>query len=123
MDKTGLAGRPSSVTMTVPRRGGEGREAGQRPGAATMPRKCPFTGKRTRTGHSISRRGKPKRQGGVGLKITGKTKRKFKANLQRVRAVVNGKVVRIKVSTKAIRSGLIEKPVPRDYTGGEEAAE
>ncbi len=36
--------------------------------------------------------------------------------MQRVRAVVDGKIVRINVSAKAIRSGLIIKPAKRDYT-------
>ena len=49
-----------------------------------MPRKCPFTGKQTHAGHQYARRGKAKYLGGVGIKITGKTKRKFKANMQRV---------------------------------------
>ncbi|HDY65856.1 MAG TPA: 50S ribosomal protein L28 [Phycisphaerae bacterium] len=81
-----------------------------------MPRVCPFTGKKTSAGRSISRRGKAKRLGGVGRKITSRTKRKFKANMQRVRAVVDGAVVRINVSAKAIRNGLIEKPVKRNWT-------
>ena len=80
-----------------------------------MPRVCPFTGKKTRSGRSIARRGKAKRLGGVGLNITGKTKRKFKANMQRVRAVIDGKVVKINVSTKAIRDGHIVKPPKRNY--------
>jgi len=80
-----------------------------------MPRQCPFTGKRTRAGRSISRRGKAKYLGGVGRKVTSKTKRKFKANMQRVRAVIDGQVVRINVSTKAIRNGMIVKPAKRDY--------
>ena len=81
-----------------------------------MPRVCPFTGKKTSAGRSISRRGKAKRLGGVGRKITSRTKRKFKANIQRVRAVVDGAVVRINVSAKAIRNGLIVKPVKRNWT-------
>ena len=80
-----------------------------------MPRKCAMTGRGTRAGRSISRRGKAKYLGGVGRKVTGKVKRKFKANIQRVRAVVDGKVVRINVSAKAIKSGLIVKPPKRDY--------
>ena len=80
-----------------------------------MPRVCPFTGKKTRSGRSISRRGKAKHLGGVGRNITGKTKRKFKANMQRVRAVIDGRVVKINVSTKAIRDGHIVKPAKRDY--------
>ena len=81
-----------------------------------MPRQCAFTGRKTRAGSSISRRGKAKRAGGVGRKVTGKVKRTFKANIQRVRAVVDGKVTRINVSAKAIKSGLITKPVKRNYT-------
>jgi large subunit ribosomal protein L28 len=80
-----------------------------------MPRVCPLTGKKTSAGRSISRRGKAKYLGGVGRKITGRTKRQFKANMQRVRVVVDGKVVRLNVSAKAIRSGLVQKPVKRDY--------
>ncbi len=86
-----------------------------------MPRVCPFTGKRTRAGRTVSRRGKAKRLGGVGRKITSKTKRKFKANIQRVRAVIDGSVVRINVSAKAIRNGLIQKPVKRTWKPGEDA--
>lgn len=80
-----------------------------------MPRVCPFTGKKTKAGGKVSRRGKAKYLGGVGRKITSRTKRKFKANMQRVRAVIDGTVVRINVSTKAIHSGLIVKPLKRDY--------
>ena len=80
-----------------------------------MPRKCPFTGKKTHAGLKYARRGKAKYLGGVGIKVTGKTKRTFKANMQRVRAVVDGQVVRINVSTKAIRNGLVIKPPKRDY--------
>jgi large subunit ribosomal protein L28 len=85
-----------------------------------MSRKCPFTGKKTRAGRSISRRGKAKYLGGVGRKITSRTRRKFKANMQRVRAVVNGKVCRINVSTKAIRLGLITKPPKRNWKPAEQ---
>ena len=80
-----------------------------------MARKCPFTGKRTVAGRSIARRGKAKYLGGVGRKVTGITKRRFKPNIQRVRALVNGRVVRLRVSAKAIRMGLIVKPPKRDY--------
>ncbi len=81
-----------------------------------MPRVCRFTGKRTAAGRRYCRRGKAKYLGGVGRKVTGKTKRKFKANMQRVRAVIDGKIVKINVSAKAIRNGLIVKPHKRDYT-------
>ena len=80
-----------------------------------MPRVCHFTGRRTHAGRSYSHRGKAKYLGGVGTKVTGISKRKFKANIQRVRALINGKVCRIKVSVKAIRMGLVVKPPKRDY--------
>ena len=80
-----------------------------------MPRKCPYTGKKTTAGRKYAHRGKAKYLGGVGIKTTGKTNRTFKANMQRVRAVVDGSVVRINVSTKAIRDGHIVKPLKRTY--------
>jgi len=80
-----------------------------------MARKCQFTGKKTIFGSSISRRGKAKYLGGVGRKVTGISKRKFKPNIQRVRAVIDGRVTRIRVSAKAIRMGLVTKPVKRDW--------
>jgi ribosomal protein L28 len=39
-----------------------------------------------------------------------------------VRAVVNGRIVRIKVSVKAIRNGKVTKPVRRKYVKPEAAA-
>lgn len=86
-----------------------------------MPRVCHFTGKRTRAGRKYSRRGRPKYLGGIGIKTTSKTKRKFKPNIQRVRAVIDGRVVRVKASAKAIRSGLVVKPAKRDYTPADQA--
>ncbi|NOX58489.1 MAG: 50S ribosomal protein L28 [Planctomycetes bacterium] len=80
-----------------------------------MARECYFLGKKTRSGRTLARRGKAKRLGGVGIKTTGVTKRKFKPNIQRVRALVDGKVCRIKVSAKAIRMGLVVKPPKRDW--------
>ena len=80
-----------------------------------MPRVCPFTGKKTIAGRQYTRRGKAKYLGGVGVKTTGKTKRKFRPNLQKVRAVIGGKVTRIVVSAKALRMGVIVKPLKRTY--------
>jgi len=80
-----------------------------------MSRICHFTGKRTHAGRSIARRGKAKYLGGVGRKVTGISKRQFKPNIQKVRALVDGKIVRIKVSAKAIRNGLVTKPPKRHW--------
>jgi len=84
-----------------------------------MSRVCKFTGKKTRVGNSIARKGKAKYLGGVGRKTTGITKRKFKPNVQRVRAIIDGKVCRIKISAKAIRMGLLVKPTARNYSEGQ----
>ena len=87
-----------------------------------MARECYFLGKKTTSGRSIARRGKAKYLGGVGKKTTGVTKRKFKANVQKVRAVVDGKICRIRVSTKAIKMGLVVKPPKRDNKPAEKVA-
>ena len=88
-----------------------------------MARVCFFTGRKTSAGRSIARRGKAKHLGGVGKKVTGITKRKFKPNIQKVRAIVDGRVCRIKVSAKAIRMGLVQKPVKRNYKPAEKSAD
>ena len=80
-----------------------------------MPRVCHFTGKKTMFGRKKTTRGKAKYLGGVGTKITGISHRKFKPNIQTVRAVIDGQVRRIKVSAKAIKMGLVVKPVKRNY--------
>jgi len=80
-----------------------------------MPRVCHFTGRKTSFGNKVTHRGKAKYLGGVGTKITGITSRKFRPNIQKVRAVINGRIVRIKVSAKAIRNGMVVKPVRRTY--------
>lgn len=80
-----------------------------------MPRVCAFTGRKTSSGHTYTHRGKAKYLGGVGIKVTGKTKRKFRPNIHTVTAVVDGSVRRIKVSTKAIKMGLVTKPLKRRY--------
>jgi large subunit ribosomal protein L28 len=87
-----------------------------------MSRKCEYTGKKTIFGNTISRRGKAKYLGGVGRKVTGISARTFKPNIQKVRALVNGKVMRIRVSAKAIRMGLITKPPRRERPEAEKAA-
>jgi large subunit ribosomal protein L28 len=80
-----------------------------------MSRVCFFTGKRTKSGNTITRRGKARYLGGVGRKITGISKRKFKPNIQTVRAIIDGKVVRVKASAKAIRMNLVQKPPKRKH--------
>ena len=74
-----------------------------------MSRVCEICGKKTQVGNQIERRGLAKWKGGVGKKITGKTKRTFKPNLQMVRAKINGAAKRIKVCTRCISAGKVVK--------------
>ncbi len=80
-----------------------------------MARVCHFTGARTTVGNKLRYRGRAKYLGGIGKKITSITRRSFKPNLQTVNAMVDGRPKRIKVSTKAIKNGLVVKPVKRKY--------
>jgi large subunit ribosomal protein L28 len=75
-----------------------------------MARVCEMCGKHTKSGGQIARRGLPKKKGGVGLRITGHSLRKFKPNIQKVRAVIDGEVKRIKVCTRCLRGGKLVKP-------------
>ena len=76
-----------------------------------MARVCEVCENRTRSGGSIARRGLPKKKGGVGLKTTGHTKRKFYPNLQKVQVQETGRVRRLTVCTRCIKSGRIKKPI------------
>lgn len=85
-----------------------------------MPKECYFTGKRTTFGKKIAHGGQKVSKGGFGPKTTGIARRTFKPNLQTVNAVItDAKGVkhakRIKVSTRAIRDGLVIKPLKRKY--------
>ena len=65
-------------------------------------------------GNKLSQRGKPKYLGGNGRKTTGITARKFKRNLQKIRVIEDGQVVRRRIPVSLIRSGAIEKPLVTD---------
>jgi large subunit ribosomal protein L28 len=80
-----------------------------------MARICELTGKRPMKGSIIWRSGKPKREGGIGTHITGITKRRFLPNLQRVKAIINGEVRYVRVSTRALKKGLVTKAPKRRW--------
>ena len=61
-----------------------------------MARRCDLCGKGPRVGRNVSH-------------AHNVTHRRFQANIQSVRAVVNGAVKRIKVCTRCIRSNRIRK--------------
>lgn len=85
-----------------------------------MPNVCYFTGKKTTFGKKRAWRGQRITKGGFGLKATGITRRTFKPNLQKVNVLIENAdgsktAKRVKVSTQAIRSGLVVKPLKRKY--------
>ena len=76
-----------------------------------MSNECAVCGKKTTFGIKYARRGAAKAKGGSGAKISGKTGRAFKPNLQTVRAEVEGSVKRIRVCTSCLQAGKITKNV------------
>lgn len=61
-----------------------------------MARKCVVTGRKTTTGNNRSH-------------AMNANKRKWKSNVQKVRILVDGKPKRVYVSTRALKSGKVER--------------
>ena len=79
-----------------------------------MSRVCQVSGRGTSTGHKYARRGLAKAKGGVGRKVTGKTKRQFKVNLIRKRIWVPElkRYVRVRISAKALKTISLKGAYP-----------
>ena len=81
-----------------------------------MARVCHFSGKRTKVGGKLLRRGLAKKFGGVGSRIIAHNKRKFRPNLQKVRLVdTDGRVRRVWVATSEIKAGKVVRPTKRNW--------
>ena len=80
-----------------------------------MPKVCYFTGKKARHGKKIARRGISKKKGGIGLKTTGITTRRFHANLQWVRILENGTVKRVRVAASHLSTGRVVRAPRRTW--------
>jgi len=76
-----------------------------------MGQHCQVCGKSPQGGNTVTTRGKAKYLGGVGTKVTGISRRRFKPNLQRVKIAVQGNNQSMRVCTQCIRSGRIRKVV------------
>ena len=74
-----------------------------------MSQVCELCGKTTGFGNKIDRRGLAKAKGGVGIKTTGITKRKFRANIQRIRISDGGSNRRMRICTQCIRKTRVRK--------------
>lgn len=68
-----------------------------------MARRCEICNKGTVTGNNISH-------------AHNVTRRTWQANLQKIRAVIDGKVKRILVCTRCLRSNKVQKPPVRNWT-------
>ena len=69
-----------------------------------MARVCAITGRKTRHTTTSTRKGSPKKKGGVGLKKVGVHKRTVKPNLHKRTVWLDGKPQRMWLSAKALRS-------------------
>ena len=78
---------------------------------------CALCNKKPLMGNSIARRGLKKKTGGIGIKTTGITRRRFMPNIQRVKVLfLNGTVRRINVCVRCIKAGKVKKaPHRRSY--------
>ena len=74
-----------------------------------MLKKCVVCGKVALRGKSVVRKGLAKKKGGTGKKIVRSTKRKFFANLQKMRILINNRPKQVYVCTKCIKKGRIQR--------------
>jgi large subunit ribosomal protein L28 len=75
-----------------------------------MSRKCSICDKGPVAGRTYTYRGIAIKKGGIGLNITGKSKRRFLPNLKKVRMVTKkGSIISAKVCTRCIKSGKVTK--------------
>ncbi|PCJ52048.1 MAG: 50S ribosomal protein L28 [Planctomycetota bacterium] len=71
---------------------------------------CEVCGKKTTFGNKVAYHGIAKKKGGIGMYIKARTKRKIKANIQKIRIVTdNGTVKKSKVCTRCIKSDKVNK--------------
>lgn len=71
-----------------------------------MSKRCQVTGKIPVRGNSYSLRGIAKKKKGIGLKVTGITKRRFQPNLQKKRLwfADEARFITLRISTNALRT-------------------
>ncbi len=76
-----------------------------------MARRCDICGKGTVAGNNVTRKGQAKKKGGVGQHIGVTTKRTFRPNIVTVKTLIGGTTRTIKVCTRCLRSGRVQKVV------------
>lgn len=77
-----------------------------------MGQACDVCGKGPGKGNTVTHRGRAKYLGGVGVKTTGISVRRFKPNLRTVRVTTpNGTHKTVRICTQCIRSGAVTKTI------------
>ena len=77
-----------------------------------MSQHCEVCGKKPAMGNQVTHRGKAKYLGGVGTKVTGISRRRFRPNLQRVHVTTAGGTNKtVCICTQCIRSGAVTKRI------------
>ena len=72
-----------------------------------MARICEVCGKKPSRGGRVKRRGMAKKKGGVGRRITGRSKRTFYPNLKTMKIEENGESRRIVICNKCKKKSLL----------------
>ena len=75
-----------------------------------MSKVCVVCEKKPVRGGHVARRGMARAKGGAGRKITGRSKRSFKPNVQKIRIIdAKGNITSSYVCTKCLKAGKIKK--------------
>jgi large subunit ribosomal protein L28 len=73
-------------------------------------------GRKNVKGNRITRRGLPKKSGGIGLNTTGISRRSFKTNMQRRKIrFSDGTVRRMWIKVKDLRAGVYDNPDKNNF--------
>ncbi|HEX9779756.1 MAG TPA: L28 family ribosomal protein [bacterium] len=81
-------------------------------------KQCSVCGKRAAMGHSITKRGMAKKDGGVGRRNVRVNRRRFLPNLQAATVIDGGTVRKIRVCATCLRNGRVVKAPPRSSRPG-----
>lgn len=72
--------------------------------------------RKSQVGSRITRRGLPKKSGGIGLHVTGIATRRFKCNMQKRKVhFSDGTAKRMWVRVKDLKAGMYDNPNKRDF--------
>ena len=76
-----------------------------------MSKRCILCGKGPVAGQTLTRKGKPKREGGIGEHIARRNPRRFMPNLQPARIFLEGRIKKVQVCTRCIKKGRLVRAV------------